>query len=429
MSSPSHSIAYQTTTTTTTTCIYIYFISFPQNKQKPSQAVAFASLPRFSHSNDISLLFSSSREDNTDYATGLIFVATFIMSFFVVWGLMLLLLKCRRCSGEPDKVEGRGRLLAGYPYEKESKQSHCGRFLVLISSLSIIISAVLLITQGLTELQYTTDTITHTNTEIINIHDESIRILNNLVDVSSRAIPIRQELITSFLQQGGEVVVCPLNSQSQTETRIRDVADDTLRGLQQLDDFDVVVGGNLTQVQIALQQLDVTTRQVTQVTSNLEEFTTTNSAVVIAIIMIPYFVIPAFIIVAVWMGWYDVFLERYYTFMTWFMVPLMIVLTIFAFVAASWTALALQGNSDFCANPNPTTAIQNILQQYPSIQPGTSFYYDVINFYITQCDASTTTGSGDGGSTTSSDHLDNPWMFMQTYNEALVRSLRNYVCT
>ena len=86
-----------------------------------STASSFVTLPRFSHSNDISLLFTDSPED---YALGLLFVGVFITSIFVCWGIIIGILKCVG----PRHVG----VFAGYPYKKESWKSNTGRILSLI---------------------------------------------------------------------------------------------------------------------------------------------------------------------------------------------------------------------------------------------------------------------------------------------------------
>eukprot|EP00529_Nitzschia_sp_RCC80_P010694 CAMPEP_0113509838 /NCGR_PEP_ID=MMETSP0014_2-20120614/37798_1 /TAXON_ID=2857 /ORGANISM="Nitzschia sp." /LENGTH=624 /DNA_ID=CAMNT_0000405713 /DNA_START=279 /DNA_END=2150 /DNA_ORIENTATION=- /assembly_acc=CAM_ASM_000159 len=368
-----------------------------------SQVNSFSKLPRFSNSDDISLLFSSSEEDHEDYTLGLLFLSTFIVSFFVVWMMYIVVLKCIG-----PKLVG---VFSGYPYVKDGRRPQviCGRLILVLSSLSIIICSIVLVTKGLTELQYTTDTIVATNNEIKLIHEESSILVSNIDEVSSRALPVRNELV-EFLRKD----VCPLNPGSATENRIRAMADNTLDGLNELDGF---VESYLGDVKSALDQIDTTTQQISQATQNLQ-FT---SSKVIAI-MIPYFIIPAFVMVGVAMGYWDVFSEGYYSFLTWFVLPCMVILTIFAFVAAGWVAIVVQGNSDFCS-PSPESTIQNIMAQYESLKPGT-FYYDTVMFYVQQCGAAATatTGSQQTTTTTTAAEVTNPWTFMETYNQALVTS-------
>lgn len=72
-------------------------------------------VPRFGHSDQVSLSFSSSTADTKDYSYGVLFLGIFFFSVFSFWGISLLLAKiCRSCCG--------GGILSGEPM-KEPKPS------------------------------------------------------------------------------------------------------------------------------------------------------------------------------------------------------------------------------------------------------------------------------------------------------------------
>ena len=379
-------------------------------------------LPRFSHSNDISLLFTDSPED---YALGLLFVGVFITSIFVCWCIILGILKCVG----PRHVG----VFAGYPYKKESWKSNTGRIILSMSSFMIMICTILLVTKGLHELQGLSDTIQYTNNDVQSIEIEVLSIVDNIRVVSSKAKPIRDELI-DFLNSD----ICPLQPKgSGTEESIRSIGQDTYNALTNLDDF---IDSYLQDVSNAVSQTTAITTKVDTILQQNLQFE--NSSKVTAI-MLPYFIIPAFLLIAVVMGWYDVFSEEFYTFITWCILPIMCLLTLAAIVASGWMALAIEGNSDFCA-PTPETSILNIMNRaYPtanvvtSLEPngaysgssstvndsifstnvqnadiattGSSnenFAYDVILFYANQCD--------------STKGFSNPWLFLEDHYDDLV---------
>mmetsp|Transcript_4514 Transcript_4514/g.8330 ORF Transcript_4514/g.8330 Transcript_4514/m.8330 type:complete len:558 (-) Transcript_4514:63-1736(-) len=349
-----------------------------------SSIASFHDLPRFSHSNDFSLLFSSDPDDVRDYSLGLLFLAVFIISFFVVWGFILLLFKCIG-----PKHLG---ILSGFPFQKDGCKANLGRSTLLFSSFSIILLAILLVAKGLTELQTTSDTIDMTNQDVIKIHDEFSSLAQYLKDVSRAATPVRDELV-NILQQD----ICPLQPGSMAEATVRSVGYETLGGLQQLDDF---IASELEDVQFALDQVENATTQVNVAVSKVQ-FTGAQ----VTAIMFPYFVIPAFIIVGVVMAWYDIFSEGYYFFLTWIILPVMILMTMFAFVASGWVVMSVEGNSDFCY-PTPEYNVPKIMEQY-GLQPG-QLYYDVVMFYAQQC-------------------LDNnnPWAFLEEYHGQLTNAKSN----
>jgi hypothetical protein len=333
------------------------------------------------------------------------FLAVLIICCFVTWAFALLILKCIG----PKHVG----VLSGYPYQKEGCKATAGRSTLATSSLLIIILAIVMVTKGLADLQYTSDIIDMTNQDAIKIHDELQALTTNLKDVSRRAAPVRDQLVSILQQQD----ICPLQPGTTTESTVRSIGNETLQTLQQLDDFlasqlDHVVDVALAQVHHATMQVDTAVQQ-----------TQFNGPIVTAI-MFPFFVVPAFVLVAVFMGWFDVFCtEGYYTFMTWCIMPLMAILTALALVAAGWVLVTLQGNSDFCYAPEQN--VQQIFARYyydydynnnndgsgGLLQPGQLLYYDVAMFYSQQC-------RGSSSSTSS-----NPWTFLEVYHDQLVSVL------
>jgi hypothetical protein len=341
----------------------------------------FHSLPRFSHSDDFSLLFSSDPEDAKDYSLGMIFLAVFIMSAFLVWGFAILLLKCLG--------QHRVGVFSGFPFKNEGWKTIAGRCTLFLSAFSIIIFAFVMVTKGIMTLQGTTDTIALTTQDVIKIHDEFLRLALNLQDVSRQAIPLRNQLVSTLRQD-----ICPLNPGSDREAAVRIVGNHTLLDLKDLDNF---MADHLQDINVALDQVQHATTQINTAVASVQ-FTGPQAT----LIMIPYFVLPAFLLVAVGMGVYDVYSELFYTIMTWLIMPLVVLMTIFAFVASGWTVLSVQGNSDFCY-PTPEYNIQNIMEQY-GLQSG-QLYYDAIMFYTSQC---------------STEVIENPWTFMEVFHNQLV---------
>jgi hypothetical protein len=329
---------------------------------------------------------------------------------------------------------------------KTLKSSNTGRITLGISSLMIIICTILLVTNGLHELQNLSNTILHTNNDVQSIENEVMNIVTNIRVVSSKAKPIRNELI-DFLNRD----ICPLKPGSVTEEKIRTVGLDTYNALTNLNDFIEIY---LNDVSNAVNETNIITSSINDIIINKIQFTTNNPKV--TIIILPYFIIPAFLLVAVCMGYYDVFNESFYTFITWFILPVMCIMTLTAIIASGWMTFFIQGNSDFCGGSNgsgsgisgssstPEITIQNIMNRiYPnaaananananvmtssslepngafsgssvnnalnatSTNPNDNFAYDVILFYANQCDA---TKSG----------FDNPWLFLENHYDDLV---------
>jgi hypothetical protein len=109
------------------------------------------------------------------------------MCCFLTWVIALLILKCIG-----PKYVG---VLSGYPYQKEGCKANTGRSVLAFSSFMIIILAIVMVTKGLADLQYASDTIDMTNLDVIKIHDEFVLLTTNMKNVSRRATPIRDQLV------------------------------------------------------------------------------------------------------------------------------------------------------------------------------------------------------------------------------------------
>jgi hypothetical protein len=343
---------------------------------------AFHRLPRFSHSGDFSLLFSEEPGDPDGYVKGLLFVACLVVSFFTVWGLLLLLFKCL----------GRKRMgvFSGHPYQREGPIATTGRVTFLISYMFVFIFSILLVTKGISQVQATSDTIDATNQDIIKIHDEFVGISTNLKDVADAATPVRDGLV-KFL----ETDICPLAPQSDTEAQVRSLGASTLTAMVALDNF---IANDLKNVDKALTEVDGATKDIDTIVQ-AAQFSGAESAAMI----MPYLIIPSFLAIALIMGWCDVYSEGYYFFITWFVLPLFLLMIIFAYAASGFVVLTAEANADFCSggmDDTPEATIDTILAQYN--QTDENFFYKAVTFYTNQCTT------------------EDPWDFLQLYYTQLV---------
>eukprot|EP00533_Pseudo-nitzschia_delicatissima_P008040 CAMPEP_0116084042 /NCGR_PEP_ID=MMETSP0327-20121206/3592_1 /TAXON_ID=44447 /ORGANISM="Pseudo-nitzschia delicatissima, Strain B596" /LENGTH=629 /DNA_ID=CAMNT_0003574963 /DNA_START=323 /DNA_END=2212 /DNA_ORIENTATION=- len=364
---------------------------FYREEYDPPVTVAkFNSLPRFGHSGDFSQLLGGSPDD---YFLGLLFIGTFICTVFVFWGIAIFVLKCLG----PKHVG----MLAGFPYREEGKRSVFGRMTLSVSAWMMIVSTIVLITKGLTEMQSLSDTVDMTNYDIQIIEREIQQIVTTLQVVAAKTTPIRDELV-DFLKRD----ICPLEPGSDTEDMVRSVGEDTYDAMVELDDF---IEGYLIDVEEGVNQ---TSQFTTRIENIVGQAQFTNNWKVTAIVF-PYFITPAFILVAVCMGWFDVFSEGFYTFITWVIMPLLVILTLAAICASGWMVIFLQANTDLCM-PTPEDTILRILHTLnlaPSSEDtssadqgaGGDFFYDIVVFYSNQCTT------------------ENPWEFLEGHYSDLAR--------
>lgn len=346
---------------------------------------------------------------------GLLFIAVWITAVFTFWLLLLVALKWLG----PKQVG----VLAGFPYKKESWKSISGRCVLSGSAIMMIVCTIILVTKGLTELQGVSNKVAVVTRDAQKIEAEMETIITNLRTNSEQAKPIKNAIV-DFLSQD----ICPLKPGSATESRIRSIGNDANLVMIELDDF---VLSDYESVIQGLQQTKITTTKIAQANPQFDSIKTTA-------VIIPYFIIPAVIFIAVGMGYYDVFSEGFYTVLTWCILPILVLLTIAAIVGAGWIAFAIEANSDFCY-PSPEQTIYNILtRQFPNAtRPSMSasleqidtgvplssvnsfsdssaadgiptfdnFFYDTVLFYSNQCDTT---------------KVKNPWLFLESHYDDLV---------
>jgi len=284
-------------------------------------------------------------------------------------------------------------VFSGHPFQQEGRFASTGRGVFAFSSVMVLIFSILMITKGLKGLQSTADMVDATNEDVIAITKEFRSISNNLQLVSREATPVRDELV-SFLQQD----VCPLKPGSSTEQEIRSMASSTLTALEDLSNF---IQNELEDLNAALDQSEDVTEDVGDAVDKTE-FTGSTASLV----MIPYFLVPALLLVALLFGWQEVYAERYYCVITWFLMPLFVLMVMFMYFVCGFAVLSAEGNADFCSggpSNTPEGTLEAILGQY-DVQSG-SLYYDTITFYSNQC------------------RTESPWDFLEDYYSDLVRTL------
>lgn len=114
--------------------------------------VSMRSAPRFGHSSDFSLLFSENQDDVTDYALGLIFIGAFLCGLFLMWLLIVSILKCIPSTG----------FLSGKKFTQPTRGMRVRIAFITCATIWIIFT-ILLVTEGLTNLQDTVTTLSNSN--------------------------------------------------------------------------------------------------------------------------------------------------------------------------------------------------------------------------------------------------------------------------
>eukprot|EP00980_Cylindrotheca_fusiformis_P030004 scaffold24174_cov117-Cylindrotheca_fusiformis.AAC.5 len=342
------------------------FEAFVYYLRQDSSAKVFSSLPRFGHTPDISLLFSKNSEDQDDFLLGLVPFATLVMTFFTLWLMAIWFLKCLG----PDRVG----VFAGHPFETgPHRLTLGGRGVYALSSLMIIIFTILFMSEGLGNLQISLDTIEETNREIISIHDQLFSVVGSLKEEGGRAETMRV-VLEDVLKRD----LCPLRPTSEIATTIRFAGQSTLDTMDSLSGFvDRETEGLFENLKV----LELTTASIDDTLAGTS-LTGTTPTLLVSLLSL----LTLCLVVALVLGWFEVFSEPYYFLVTWFILPTFTLLVIASFVGAGAMAMLAQANSDLClggAEQSPESSIRAILEQQDISE--FSMYYETVVFYSSQC--------------------------------------------
>lgn len=355
--------------------------------------------PRFGHTNDITALLSSNSDDVSDYRAGLIAVAavTAICFFCAIICLPIFM-----CLGK-DRVG----FLSGAPLTSQSNKGstvdgnsgkNCVtgasptvvRSIFIGSGIMFILFAILMVTQGLTNLQDTIVTVYRSAVDIDAIATEADDIMNSgLLNVQSTATSVRDGIITEL---SGDTF-CPADptlANNEAAANVRVQADEAVQLLTLLDNF---LGDRIPFVSSAIQQAAKGAKQVESATDDVD--LTDWEALVI---LIPYTIIPCLLVAAAIMAQYDVEFPYLNCAINWFLMPLFVIMVIVCAGVACGMVAAASANSDFCLPGGRPE-----MDSYSGSSPDTTFYRfldrkqidesalvrQVADYYVEQCQNTT----------------------------------------
>jgi len=265
----------------------------------------------------------------------------------------------------------------GDPWKSRPTYARC---IFIFSAIICITFASLMVTQGLTNLQNSVNTI-HDNSVKLNGLADDVRtvIQEGMLDLRDTAGQIRGVLETQLSAEN----FCPADpniEDSQFGKELRLQADDVVSLLRELEDFRE---SELNDLKDAMDTIFDGSEEINNEAGDID--LTDWEAL---IVLIPYTIFPALMIVAALFAFFDVPMDRYHFFISWFVLPVFILMTLVAIVWAGAMAIAAGVNSDFCLpggrdDSSPDDNIRAILniEGYDT----DSFSYKVADWYISQC--------------------------------------------
>jgi hypothetical protein len=317
-----------------------------------------------------------------DYKRGFVFTALCVIIFFATWGACLLRFKCLG--------QHRMGFLSGHAYQKQDKSARTGRLVFVISSVLVIVFTILLASKGLSELDATAHTLDATNLDILDIHGEFVGISNDIKISALLSIPLRNRIVSSLKKDA-----CPLIPGLQ---HVPDVLQIPGSSLEAMESLSYLIVDHFRKMDADFEQVIGETYGIDAIVESVE-----SSSKALSIIVILCYFATALMIFNLVLGWLGIYRnKRYYSLVFYVLLPVFVLVVIFASVGAASAVLAIEGTADFCsggATGTPEGTIQRILWQKNMFE---GFGPDTVAFYTSQC------------------RTEGPWDFLERYYGALV---------
>lgn len=273
------------------------------------------------------------------------------------------------------------------------------RSIFILSGLIFITFAILLVTQGLTNLQGSVDTLAQSSQAAANLTGSGAAMIDDeVIKIQNDAAALR----TTLMNELNETNFCPGSpidiSDSSEVAYVREQASVLLTYLDQIGDYAEAL--NLESLSSTLKANSKSAQDIHDVADKIE-LTDWQSLIV----LIPCTIIPSFLIAAAIMASYDINYPAYHSFIIWIVFPIFFLMVIVGAASSAALIMMTTANADFCypeqytVDPNsvvnisqsrfelfinsPDVSVLNIAQK-AGYSIGTE-EYRVLSFYVTQC--------------------------------------------
>mmetsp|Transcript_12647 Transcript_12647/g.17943 ORF Transcript_12647/g.17943 Transcript_12647/m.17943 type:complete len:552 (+) Transcript_12647:136-1791(+) len=360
-------------------------MSFDAKYEQVGATSAMHQMPRFGHASDFSKLFSKDEDEVTDYALGLIFGGALVITFFVIWLLVILVFKCLG--------QRRVGFLSGAPFTKTPEISAVGgnvrrpmitRCVFLSSGVILIVFGVLLVTQGITNLRDTISNVYYSNEQIASITRDAEDISTSLRLVGVSAAEIRNTIVGNL----GNFCPDEVDVEAATGHDIDAIAQDTVDLLDDLGDF---LNEDLVTLEDSLNTTTKASEDVDEVVNDID----LNDWQAL-IVLIPLIVVPSLLMVGVLMAMFESSNLIYTRVIDWCLLPIFVLITLFAICGCGAIMVVSTVNADWCYGEestkfsgssiqtnSPDGTVLNIMDELGFEQ--TDLVFRGVKYYVTQC--------------------------------------------
>lgn len=358
-------------------------------------------IPRFGATNDFSAVFGTSEEAN-GYVVGLLFWGCFMGSIFVAWTILLAVFKCLGAR-RVGFLSGSAFVRPSDPATDHRRPFVC-RMVFLNATVLFIVFSVLFVTQGLTNIMATFDTVVGT----AGVSSNSQHFMRFLVAACTYP-PLN--LTFSFFYQQINSITSDIDDFMIQMTVVEDNATavgrsllGSLGGAQCLElrpgreaEMKEVIAA-LEASLIALNGLKPTEDQTeefknatTYIDEQVGEAGKEAENLTIGdwqslLVIIPYMIVPGSLLLGVCIAWFDVDLPWLRLVLSYILLPIFIIQVIFAYSFSAALLIAASANADFCSGGETRTPDGTILSIL--IRKGfkdDDLVFRIAEYYIDQC--------------------------------------------
>lgn len=326
-------------------------------------------VPRFGHSDKFADLFGT-KDETSDYIVGLLFAGVFICACFLAYYIILMVLKCLG----PSKVG----FMSGAPFQiapGKERRPKIFRGVFLLSAVVVILFSILFVTEGLTNLYNTVDTMNYSAVLVNGITQQTLTLAADFKETRNETLALRIELESELSG------FCGSNPNLFEETGVdfRSIAEKGRNLLMSLGDL---IGDDIRAILETIDDVEKSSSKFIEETNDVEIDDWQS-----LIIIIPYTLITCLLMVAVLLAHYRVDVKWYRCLTRWVFLPLFIIMMILAFVVCAAIAIAASANADFCSggdDKSPKGTLEEVL-----IKNGADpneLTYRMVQFFVSRCD-------------------------------------------
>jgi len=334
-------------------------------------------LPRFGYGYDFTALLSPNQAAQADYATGLLALCIFLLTFFLLWSIAIIVFKVMG--------PGNAGFLSGHPFvipdpvdDKKNirKRPLRVRIVFLVASVLLMIFAFLLVVLGVANVNNATTTMGRSIQTGQELLEHTNDIASELAMVGKNSITVRDAAVKELQN------ICPDNP-----------------NIAELTGVDIMpiaekAGGDLTMLATFISQgLATLTEALTLVSTGLNDAEDGIDSIdfwgwQMKLLAAFLFILPSFLIIGVGLVMLDLDIKPYQKCLTYFIMPLFTLTVVVTYVFCSVTLPTAAVTADACSGGGqvaggPDDTLLTIWRNLRGDETGIMFMFAM--FYSQRC--------------------------------------------